>query len=78
VYLRHSGFSRQPGRSEDNQFVSESRGGPTIRVIEYLWDFSFSRYRIPEAIEQKGFHPIVGGKFCDCLDLVDTGHPQRE
>ena len=36
---------------------------PKRKVIEFLWDFSFSRYLIPEVIEQKGYEKIVGGKF---------------
>jgi len=29
-------------------------GGKPLKVLEYLWDFSFSRFDIPGAIEQCG------------------------
>lgn len=32
-------------------------GGRPLKVLEYLWDFSFSRFDIPRAIEQYGTLP---------------------
>lgn len=61
VWLRHSGYSRNPGFSEDH--AESSSGTKKRKVIEFLWDFSFSRYLIPEAIEQNDYNRIVGGKF---------------
>jgi hypothetical protein len=33
------------------------------KSVEYLWDFSFSRFAIPQAAENKGKKKIVGGKY---------------
>jgi hypothetical protein len=40
------------------------------KVLEYLWDFSFSRFAIPQAIEQIGTLPL-SGKF-ELLFVVES------
>ncbi len=46
----------------DNQKSSYSQG--RVKVLEYLWDFSFSRFAIPQAIEAaKATTPLAGGKY---------------
>jgi len=34
-----------------------------FKVLEYLWDFSFSRFAIPQAIRDPHATPMTGGKF---------------
>ena len=41
------------------------------KVLEYLWDFSFSRFDIPQAIEQTGYPPLSGGKY-ELLFVVES------
>jgi hypothetical protein len=37
--------------------------GTQFRVLEYLWDFSISRFSIPQAIEDPRAPPLNGGRF---------------
>lgn len=41
-----------------------------LRVLEYLWDFSFSRFDIPHAIEQCGTMP--GGSKYELLFVAES------
>jgi hypothetical protein len=41
----------------------ESHGKKTRKVLGYLWDFSFSRFTIPEAIGQQGDSVPAGRKY---------------
>jgi hypothetical protein len=37
--------------------------GKAFKVLEYLWDFSLSRYAIPQAIGDPNATPIANGKY---------------
>ncbi len=53
---------RYSGCSEDgNSRFTKDRH--TYKVIEYLWDFSFSRFAITQAIEDAHATPITEGEF---------------
>jgi len=53
---------RYPGyRDEDADFCSQPEEG--FRVLEYLVDFSFSRFSIPQAIGDHRAEPIQDGRF---------------
>jgi hypothetical protein len=56
VYCRYSGCPKGPA-------TSYSVGGHSFKVLEYLWDFSFSRFAIPQAIEAPETKPVAGGKY---------------
>lgn len=53
---------RYSGCLEDRE-KKYSRNSRVFKVLEYLWDFSFSRYAIPQAIEDLDAIPIASGKF---------------
>ena len=42
---------------------SYRKSGREFRVLEYLWDFSLSRYAIPQAIEDPRAKALDNGKF---------------
>jgi hypothetical protein len=54
--FRYAGYKRGAGNSED------ATSAIKFKVLEYLWDFSFSRSRITEAIEQANADRL-SGKF---------------
>lgn len=56
VYCRYSGCPEGPA-------TKYSKGGHVFKVLEYLWDFSFSRYAIPQAIEASKAKTMGDGKF---------------
>ncbi len=56
VIRRYSGCPEGPAKSY-------SKNAREFKVLEYLWDFSLSRYAIPQAIEDPRAKPMVGGKF---------------
>ena len=56
VLCRYSGCPDGPKRSY-------SKSDRVFKVLEYLWDFSFSRYAIPQAIEDPEAKSIEQGKF---------------
>lgn len=56
VLCRYSGCPDGPKASYSNSHH-------VFKVLEYLWDFSFSRYAIPQAIEAAQAKPISNGKF---------------
>ena len=56
VYCRYSG-------SPDDPATKYSYDDHVFKVIEYLWDFSFSRYAIPQAIENTKAIGMGNGKF---------------
>lgn len=56
VICRYSGCPEEPAKQY-------SKGGHVFKVLEYLWDFSFSRYAIPQAIEDPQAKPVRDGKF---------------
>ncbi|MGE4068696.1 MAG: hypothetical protein AB7H88_18120 [Vicinamibacterales bacterium] len=53
-------FHRYRGRASNKK---PSYAKKSKKALEYLWDFSFSRFAIPQVIEQKGATPIHGGKY---------------
>jgi hypothetical protein len=56
VYCRYSGCPEGPAKKYSDR-------GRVFKVLEYLWDFSFSRYAIPQAIEARKATRMRGGKF---------------
>ena len=56
VLCRYSGCMED----RDNKYRCNGR---VFKVLEYLWDFSFSRFAIPQAIEDSDAKPMSGGKF---------------
>lgn len=56
IFSRHSG-----GQNESTSIYALN--GRTFRTLEYLWDFSLSRYAIPQAIEVSNAEPINEGKY---------------
>jgi hypothetical protein len=57
VFCRYSGCPEGPAKSYSK---TPSR---VFKVLEYLWDFSLSRYAIPQAIHDPQATPIKAGKF---------------
>ena len=57
VYRRYSGCPEEPARSYSKT------PGKVFRVLEYLWDFSLSRYAIPQAIGDPRAEPMAQGQF---------------
>jgi hypothetical protein len=55
VFRRYSGCPDSPG--------SYSKSGGAFKVLEYLWDFSLSRWAIPQAIEDPRAKTMSNGKF---------------
>jgi len=53
-------FHRYRGRSPN---VKPSYSQKPQKSVEYLWDFSFSRYAIPQAIEKSSATKITKGKY---------------
>lgn len=56
VLCRYSGCPEGPAKRY-------SKGGRAFKVLEYLWDFSFSLYAIPQAIEDPEAKSMGDGKF---------------
>lgn len=46
--------------------------GRHFRSIEYLWDYSISRFGIPQAIEQNNAHPIPLGEHYELLFVAES------
>lgn len=57
VRCRYSGCPEGPTESYSKA------PSKVFKVMEYLWDFSLSRYAIPQAIHDPQATPIKGGKF---------------
>jgi len=57
VFCRYSGSPERPAKT-----YSKKDDRP-FKVLEYLWDFSLSRYAIPQAIDDPAATPMVRGKF---------------
>ena len=53
-------FHRYRGRAPN---LKPSYSKTPQKSVEYLWDFSFSRFAIPQAIEKEGKKTISGAKY---------------
>ena len=60
---------RYSGCNEDND-KKYSKEGRVFKVLEYLWDFSFSRFAIPQAIEQSGAVRITDNETNKKFELL--------
>jgi hypothetical protein len=56
VYRRYEGCVNKDG-------ASLRLDGTPFKVLEYLWDFSISRFSVPQAIEDPHALPLNGGQF---------------
>ncbi len=65
VYCRYSGCPEGPAKKY-------SDGGHVFKVLEYLWDFSFSRYAIPQAIEARNATPMGNGKKFELILVAES------
>lgn len=57
VLCRYSGCPEGPANSYSHM------PSKAFKVLEYLWDFSLSRYAIPQAIGDPNATPIANGKY---------------
>ena len=63
-------FHRYKGCPQ-NAAVSFRVDGRPFKILEYLWDFSITRFMVPQAIEARQAPPINGGKF-DLLFVAES------
>src|ERR1700722_16436764 len=69
IFCRYAGCQKKAAASENNK--------RRFKAIEYLWDFSLSRFQIPDAIEQKGAEAIQNGKF-ELLFVAESEIGQKD
>jgi hypothetical protein len=56
-------YRRYEGCANKGDAASLRRDGTPFKVLEYLWDFSISRFSVPQAIEDPNAPPLNRGHF---------------
>jgi hypothetical protein len=56
-------YRRFEGCVNKNEAASLRVDGTPFKVLEYLWDFSISRFSVPQAIEDPNAPPLNGAQF---------------